>query len=187
MSNTNEDKKLEASNKKTKPKRPVKAAAQEKKANDGSRYRVNSQTLSLARGSLPELPPDSRFKRRWVNDYPGKLSAALSMGYDYMTDEDIKQSSNVNYQYDSVGTRICTIVDKTTGLKAYAMQTPIELYSKNKDKKLDKVRAINKAIYGREDYRGASVDPRAIDPNKDHLNPVFTGGDKVDVSLPRNK
>lgn len=54
---------------------------------------------------------------RWINDYPGRVNIAKSAGYEHIKDAD--------------GKPIEAVVDKHSGLKAFAMEIPKEFYDED--------------------------------------------------------
>ena len=73
---------------------------------------------------------------RWINDEPGRVDYAKECGYEHITDAKTKKP-------------IFRVVDRTTGMKAYAMEIPQEFFDQAFAEKQRTNDAIDEAIMSR--------------------------------------
>lgn len=110
---------------------PEPQAAQEAAAPTKRRRRasVGGHAMKLT------APPREGYQRRWVNDTNDRLAMMDELGYDHVSDASIKSTD--------AGSRVSRVVGtKPNGepLRAYLMETPVELYAEGVAEKEAQIR-----------------------------------------------
>lgn len=97
------------------------------------RLKNGAPRVPVSAGSLKlEVPERPGFRRRWVNDVPGRILRFEKAGYEIVSEHGRPKEH---------------IVDKVTGLRAFLMEIPNEFYDADFAAKQEKLNDTDRQIY----------------------------------------
>lgn len=95
--------------------------------------------VPVGRASARLYAPERKgYKRRWVNETPGRRETLKNAYYEQVSDPDIAT--------ESTGTVVCRTADRATGTKTYLMETREEYYEEDKKAKAAELALMDKSI-----------------------------------------
>lgn len=111
-----------------------------------SQARKERVPLGVPRAKL-KTPQRPGYRRRWINDTPGRLQAAQEGGYTFVDDPDLRVGEDGGG--DKPDSRVSRIVGRAEGgkpLRAFLMEIPSELYKKDQASKQAALDEVDRAI-----------------------------------------
>lgn len=87
------------------------------------------------------VPPRPGYRRYWFNDEPGRVDTAKAAGYTHVIDAVTQKPKS-------------RVVDKTTGMLGYLMETPQEWYDHDQAKQQEQIDAFEDSLRRGVDEQG---------------------------------
>lgn len=105
--------------------------------------------LGIVRQKL-KTPSITGFRLRWINDEPGRIHAARQGGYDFVLADEIDGKfgdTDIDQTNRDLGSKVSRAVSKTTGLRAFLMKIPNDLYEADQRAKERAIQEVDDAIH----------------------------------------